>query len=222
MAVQLLDGITEVLGGHGVGLLLLAGDAGRPAADQLARIPLDAAIFATCGLEDDPALDLLRARGVPIVGVEGPVADDVVLVDIDDRAGTAQLAAHLHELGHRRVAVVAMPLRLDGTRGPVDAARRARAHYRDVRHRIEGVEDVFGPVPIVETASNAVAEGETAGRALLDVPADVRPTAVIAQSDVLAAGVLQAAERAGAAGARRRQRRRGSTGRTCRGSAPCG
>ena len=147
VAVQLLDGITEVLGGHGVGLLLLAGDSGRPAADQLARIPLDAAIFATCGLEDDPALDLLRARGVPIVGVEGPVADDVVLVDIDDRAGTAQLAAHLHELGHRRVAVVAMPLRLDGTRGPVDAARRARTHYRDVRHRIEGVEDVFGPVP---------------------------------------------------------------------------
>ena len=89
VAVQLLDGITEVLGGHGVGLLLLAGDAGRPAADQLARIPLDAAIFATCGLEDDPALDLLRARGVPVVGVEGPVADDVVLIDIDDRAGTA-------------------------------------------------------------------------------------------------------------------------------------
>ena len=63
-----------------------------------------------------------------------------------------------------------MPLRLDGTRGPVGPQRRARAHYRDVRHRIEGVEDVFGPVPIVETASNAVAEGEMAGRALLEVP----------------------------------------------------
>jgi DNA-binding LacI/PurR family transcriptional regulator len=67
-------------------------------------------------------------------------------------------------------------------------------HYRDVRHRINGVEDVFGPVPVVETASNSVAEGEVAGRALLDVPAGVRPTAVIAQSDVLAAGVLQAAD----------------------------
>ena len=75
----------------------------------------------------------------------------------------------------------------------MDAARRARVHYRDVRHRIAGVEDVFGPVRVVETASNAVAEGERAGRALLDVPAHRRPTAVIAQSDVLAAGVLQAA-----------------------------
>ena len=193
VAVQLLDGITEVLGAHGVGLLLLAGDAGRPTGAQLARIPLDAAIFATCGLEDDPALALLQARGVPLVGVEGPVAEGVVLVDIDDRAGTAALAAHLRDLGHHRVASLAMPLRLDGTRGPVDAARRAGVHYRDVRHRIAGVEDVFGPVPVLEAASNAVDEGERAGRALLDVPADRRPTAVIAQSDVLAAGVVQAA-----------------------------
>ena len=197
VAVQLLDGITEVLGSHGVGLLLLAGDTGRPTTEQIARIPLDAAIFATCGLEDDPALDQLRARGVPVVGVEGPVLDGVVLVDIDDRGGTQELARHLHGLGHRRVATVAMPLRLDGTRGPLDAVRRSRAHYRDVRHRLEGVEDVFGPVPAFETASNAVDEGVRAGRALLDGPADRRPTAVIAQSDVLAAGVLQAAAELG-------------------------
>lgn len=193
VAVQLLDGITEVLGAHDAGLLLLAGDTGRPSTAQIARIPLDAAIFATCGLEDDPALGLLRARGVPIVVVEGPVVEGVVLVDIDDRTGTAGLARHLHTLGHRRVEVVAMPLRLDGRRGPVDAARRARAHYRDVRHRMQGVEDVFGAVPVFETASNAVDEGAHAGRVLLDVPAARRPTAVIAQSDVLAAGVLQAA-----------------------------
>jgi DNA-binding LacI/PurR family transcriptional regulator len=193
VAIQLLDGITEVLGSHDVGLLLLAGDTGRPSVEQITRIPLDAAIFATCGLEDDPALEALRARGVPVVVVEGPVVDGVTLVDIDDRRGVADIARHLHDLGHRRVETLAMPLRLDGTRGPVDAGRRARAHYRDVRHRIEGVEDVFGPVPIYETASNAVAEGAAAGRLLLDVPEHRRPTAIIAQSDVLAAGVLQAA-----------------------------
>jgi DNA-binding LacI/PurR family transcriptional regulator len=197
VAIQLLDGITEVLGSHDVGLLLLAGDTGRPSTEQIARIPLDAAIFATCGLEDDPALEALRARSVPVVVVEGPVVDGVTLIDIDDRSGVADLARHLHDLGHRRVETVAMPLRLDGTRGPVDASRRSRAHYRDVRHRIEGVEDVFGPVPVYETASNAVAEGIGAGRALLDVPAHRRPTAIVAQSDVLAAGILQAAAELG-------------------------
>jgi DNA-binding LacI/PurR family transcriptional regulator len=197
VAVQLLDGITEVLGAHGVGLLLLAGEEGRPSATQINRLPLDAAIFATCGLEDDPALLSLRARGVPIVGIEGPVAEGVTLVDIDDRGGTREIARHLHDLGHRSVALVAMPLRLDGTSGLVDAARRTRNHYLDVRHRIEGVEDVFGPSPVFETPSNAVAEGAAAGRALLDVAPQRRPTAVIAQSDILAAGVLEAAAELG-------------------------
>jgi len=197
VSVQLLDGITEVLGAHGAGLLLLAGDSGRPPLEQILRMPLDAAVFATCGLEDDPALAALQARGVPIVAVEGPDVDGVPLIDIDDRGGIVELGAHLVELGHHRVATVAMPLRLDGTRGVVGPERRARAHYRDVRHRIEGVEDVFGPVPVVETASNAVAEGALAGRALLDVPAARRPTAVLAQSDILAAGVLAAAAELG-------------------------
>ena len=134
---------------------------------------------------------------MPIIAVEGPDVDGVPLIDIDDRGGIADLGRHLVELGHRRVATVAMPLRLDGTRGPVGPERRARAHYRDVRHRIEGVEDVFGPVPVVETASNAVAEGALAGRALLDVPAARRPTALLAQSDILAAGVLAAAAELG-------------------------
>ncbi|HEY2207087.1 MAG TPA: LacI family DNA-binding transcriptional regulator [Pseudonocardia sp.] len=197
VAVQLLDGITEVLGAHGVGLLLLPGEAGRPGLEQLARIPLDAAIFATCGLEDDPALDLLRARGVPLVAVEGPDADGVVLVDIPDRAGIGELARHLRELGHRRVATVAMPLRLDGTQGPISPERRAGGVYRDVRHRLEGVADVFGDVPAYETPSNAVDEGARAGRAVLDVPPERRPTAVLAQSDILAAGVLRAAAELG-------------------------
>lgn len=196
VAITLLDGITEVLGPHGVGLLLLAGDAGRPSAEQVARLPLDAAIFATCGLEDDPALAQLRRRGVPVVGVEGPDGTDV-LIDIDDFGGIRTLAQHLHDLGHRRVEGVAMPLRLDGTYGPVSRARRARTHYRDVRRRLEGVDAVFGDVPTYETASNSVDDGAAAGRALLDVPAGRRPTAVIAQSDVLAAGVLQAAAELG-------------------------
>lgn len=193
VAVQLLDGMAEVLGPLRVGLLLLAGDAGRsgPSVEQLAGVPLDAAVFATCGLEDDPSLEHLRRRGVPLVVVEGPIADDLVLVGIEDRRGSAEVARHLRGLGHRRVAVVALPLRLDDTRGRVDAARRARAHYRDVRERLLGVEEVYGPVPVVEAAANAVEEGELAGLAVLS-GAD-RPTAVIAQSDLLAAGVLRAA-----------------------------
>ena len=69
--------------------------------------------------------------------------------------------------------------------------------YRVVLKRLAGVTDVFGPVPAFEVASNVVGEGVVAGRALLDVPAARRPTAVLAQSDLLAAGVLRAAAELG-------------------------
>ena len=46
---------------------------------------------------------------------------------------------------------------------------------------------------------------------LLDVPAGRRPTAIIAQSDLLAVGVLRAAEELGIARARRAQRASAST-----------
>ena len=196
VAVQLMDGLTEVLGEFGVGLLLLAGDSG-PAPAQLGRLPLDAAVFATCGLTDDPAFRLLRARRVPLVAVEGPVQPGVPLIGIEDRRGTTELAAYLRDLGHRRVAMVAMPLRLDGRRGLVDAERLTAGVYRDTRERLLGAREVFPGLPAVETASNGIEEGERAGAALLDGPD--RPTAILAQSDILAAGVLRAAAARGLA-----------------------
>ena len=199
VALQVLDGVSEVLGPLGAGLLLLAGDGegGGPSEQRLRQVPLDAAVFVSGAVDDEPALDVLRRRGVPVGVAEGPYADDLALVAIADRSGSADLARHLRDLGHRRVSVLALPLRLDGTRGPVPAARRAAPGFRQPRNRIAGVEDALGPVPVVEAAMGSVEEGELLGGRLLDVHARDRPTAVVAQSDLLAAGVLRAAERRG-------------------------
>ena len=123
------------------------GRAGRPGADQLARMPLDAAIFATCGLEDDPALDLLRARGVPR-GRGGGARGRGRRADRHRRPGrdrrTRRAPARPRPPPGRVRRDAAAPGRHPraGRR-----RRRARVHYRDVRHRIAAVEDVFGPVP---------------------------------------------------------------------------
>lgn len=199
-AVAVLDGLASELGPLGCSLLLLPGpeEGQGPASDRIAAMPMDAAVFATCGGEDDAALPVLRARGVPLVGIEGPHAPDVPLVDIDNRGSSADLARHLAGLGHRRVAVVTLPLRLDGRRGPVDETRLAGAAFADARIRLHGVRDVLGDVPAVEAPSNSIEEGRIAGHALLagTVPRD-RPTAVLAQSDLLAVGVVAAARALG-------------------------
>ncbi|PSL02440.1 LacI family transcriptional regulator [Haloactinopolyspora alba] len=198
VAVALLDGLAEELTPAGTGLLLLSGDAARsgPTPEQVARMPVDTVVFATCGGDDDPLLDHFLSREVPVVAVDGPDRPEVALLDVDDYGGTVELARLLRDAGHRDVATVTLPLRLDGRRGVADAQRRAVTAYSDCRRRLSAAEDVFGPMVAVEASANLIEEGELAGRTLLADPAN-RPSAVIAQSDLLACGVIRAAESMG-------------------------
>lgn len=194
--VALLDGLVDELAGAGLAILLLplTHDLDGPPAEQYRTSPMDAAVFATGGLPGDPALAVLTGRGVPVVSVEGPDSAHASVVRVDDRAGTADAVRHLLALGHRDVALVTMPLRLDGVGGPMGADRRAAGGFADTVNRLDGACDVLEPVAVWETPGNTVENGREAARRLLDVPAAGRPTAVLAQSDVLAAGVVQACD----------------------------
>ncbi len=195
LVVAVVDAVVTALAPAGLApvLLPLTTEAASGPARQFSTAPLDIVIFATGALDDEPALARLRSRGVPVIGIEGPRGPDVVLVAIADRAGSAAAARHLVALGHRRVAVVVMPWLLDGRRGPLDAARRARRGFADAEGRLAGVEDVLEPTAVYECAASTLEEGELAGATLLAGPSAQRPTAIVAQSDVLAAGVLRAA-----------------------------
>ena len=199
-AVAVLDGLAEQVGALGSGLLLLSGgDDEQRRLEQVSRVPLDAVVLATCGGPTDPAVRLLVRRGVPVVGIEGPHEQGVHLVDIDDRGASADAARLLVGLGHAAVAVVTLPWRLDGRRGPMDDERRARPGYDDCRLRLLGTTDAAPVTAVWECTGNQVDEGQRAGRALRAggdgraLPVGLRPTAVVAQSDLLAVGVVLAA-----------------------------
>jgi len=178
--IALLDGISEVLGAAGQSLLLLAdARAGADLVEPARSLALDGVVFANCGLESEPSYDEFRARGVPMVAVEGPYLDGVTVVDIRHRDGTVALARHLRELGHERVACVSLPMR-----------------YRCARERLLGLHDVYPDAPHLE-ADNDLDLGRAAARELLDVAHP--PTAIVAQSDLLAAGVVQEARARGLA-----------------------
>jgi DNA-binding LacI/PurR family transcriptional regulator len=170
-ALPMLDAVSEVLGDAGMGLLLMGDD------DQHARLPLDAVIYDICGRETWEAYDDLVARDVPLVVVEGPTWPGATFVDIEHRAGSAALARHLHDLGHRRVALVTLEA----------------SHPQ--REREAGVREVFPDAAVVgECASDLAAAQVLASTYLEDSPA---VTAIVCQSDVQAAGVVLEARRRG-------------------------
>nr|WP_240942878.1 substrate-binding domain-containing protein [Planosporangium thailandense] len=110
---------------------------------------------------------------------------DHLWVDVDDETGGAAVAQHLVARGHRRIGFVGWPegssvgdRRVAGLRGVLDK--------HDLLGECAGL-DLRG--------QDEIANGVTLGGILLDRPAP--PTAVVAASDTLAVGVVQAARARG-------------------------
>lgn len=196
-ALAVLDGLAQELDDMGLSMLLLA-DHGDTQPNPLAAHAIDAAIFPLCGRTDSPLVDHLLARRIPMIGSGAPLHDGVTHVVVDERGASAAATQHLVDLGHTRLAHVLMPLGAHRATHRIEAAELERAAYPDARDRALGFLDVADPAsPLIEAQEADVAHGEAAGRFLLDVPPDERPTAIVAQSDLLAAGVIRAAEALG-------------------------
>ncbi|WP_029211036.1 LacI family DNA-binding transcriptional regulator [Arsenicicoccus bolidensis] len=197
-AVSVLDGLGQALDELGMGMLLVPEAPGEAshAARLVAGQALDALVFALCGPTTSALVDQVAARGIPMLGTGAPADDRVVQLRIDDRGATAALVDHLLELGHRDVAMLAMPLDPGARTGPVTVADIEAATYPDARDRALAFVDRVGPDrPMVQSASLSIDGAAEAAALLLDV--SPRPTAVVAQSDLLAAGVIRAAAERG-------------------------
>lgn len=190
--VSVLDGLSQVVGEMGYGLLLLP-DAAEGYGDtgpQVSRVAADAAVFMLCGDENNVLATQFAARGVPVVGTGAPAGADIQ-VTADERAASRELAQLLHRLGHRRVDHVMMPLRWGGTTGRRTIAQVRASKFPDTRERAIGVREVFATATLIEAEEPDFDSGYAAATLLLE--SDQPPTAIVAQSDLLAAGVVQCA-----------------------------
>ncbi len=195
-ALAVLDGLSGELDALGRTMLLVAQPADDPvrAVAQLATQAVDAAVFPLCGLSDNPLVGHLDARGVPMVGSGAPLDPRVHHVLTDEQAAIALTTRHVLDLGHTRVAHLSMHLSPGATVQAVGRDDADGAAYPDAAGRLRGFLDVVGgEAPAVQADELSVGAGERATRLLLDVPPERRPTAVVAQADLLAAGAVRAA-----------------------------
>jgi len=186
MNVAMFDGLADELGPQGASLLLLTGNA----EGNLYNAPVDGVILIGCSTQLAASVNVFRQRGVPIVAVEAEPMDDVVAIDLDNRAASRALSEHLRDLGHTEVAMVTLPLDPAHTTGPLSAELEATSEGFTATQRILGVRDVFATAGGVVASNSSIDDGYAAGLALLE---SRQPTAIIAQSDLLAVGVIRAA-----------------------------
>lgn len=130
------------------------------------------------------AVGRLHDRGVPLVLLDRDVPGlDVDRVHTDNGRGAAELARHLLDLGHRRVAVI--------------SRRETSVPIRDRAHAARAVFDAAGIAYDVRT-TDALDQFEAGYRAALAVlRSEPRPTALMALTDALAIGAMRAVAEAG-------------------------
>ncbi len=188
----MMDGLADAVGHLGAGLLLLRddGSGGEPA---LNSAPVDAVVLLGWSAGMLASLATVRARGLPVVVIEGDAGEGVPQILLDNREGEALIARHLRDLGHREVVTLTLPLDSRRRAGWADPTTAVAVDV--TRDRLAGVRDVFPGARAYASVGSLVDEGYAAGTAIL--ARHPRPTAIIAQSDLLATGVLRAARDAG-------------------------
>ena len=189
-----LRGVGQVCHREGLTLLLTPPLRGS----MLTAIPYAAVDgFLVTGLDVDRGeVAALQRRHIPFVLVDSDAPEGVPSVDVNDRAGMASVLDHVLQLGHRRIAILSFesgPDRPDvGYRGPL-------------ARRIAGMQDALADhhltldspgIELLEVPCTREAGYRTATE-LLARPD--RPTAIVALSDILALGALDAARDTGTA-----------------------
>jgi LacI family transcriptional regulator, repressor for deo operon, udp, cdd, tsx, nupC, and nupG len=132
---------------------------------------------------DHRVIQLIESRGIPYVSINGGFPEtDAPVVSTDDWRAAEIAVAHLWDLGHRRIGLLAGPV------GNTPADRRVEGFVEAMERR--GVDDLDDLV--VRNHFNFEG-GQQAAAVLLSHGA----TAIVASSDEMALGAYRAAERAG-------------------------
>jgi alanine racemase len=191
----LCGGVAAVTDQAGYGLLFVSPLHGS-LVRALGRATVDG--FVAVGLsEDHPEVEQIRRAGVPMVLVDGDAFPEHGSVESNDEVGARAAARHLLALGHREFVVVGieppnMPGLFEYSAGPTETvASRRLTGYR------QGLE--LGGIALADeriVVGPATFDGGVAAfrRVWED---ELRPTAVLAMSDVMAMGVIWAAREAG-------------------------
>ena len=182
-AVIFLRGVARELEDSGAGLLLIPTSESRDEGARAVRVAAVDGFLVYSTATGDPRLLAALERGLPTVTVDEPLDVPTPWVGIDDRGAAREAARHLVELGHDRIGVVGFPeFPLDDESLRYDVTSERFAGYR------EGLGGLWDADLVARGLGNQIETGSRALEQLL--AADRPPTAIVAMSDALAAGVV--------------------------------
>lgn len=147
---------------------------------------VDGFILTDTNFDDERVLALVRNQ-FPFASFGRANEDwDFLWIDVNGKAGTLAATRHLIAQGHRRIAFLAWP-------------EKSQTGYYRLQGYLSGMHEagLATDPDWVQLAGNFYEESYAVARRLLALPLNRRPSAVIASSDLMALGVLNAGWDAG-------------------------
>jgi len=191
VATGFLASMATELGPTGLAITLLSTNAVDEVI-QARDVAMDGAVVYSCN-PDNGAVDWLRRRGLPLAFADQEPVADVSCVNVDDRGGARAAAQHLVALGHRRVAVLSLAV---DHRDEADGVEEVQCSAYVAGERQGGYLDVLEEAGVdCEVHLQRRSDDEEATvLATRFLGREDRPTGVLCFSDVMAHGVVRAAE----------------------------
>ncbi|GCE08935.1 LacI family DNA-binding transcriptional regulator [Dictyobacter aurantiacus] len=152
--------------------------------DRILATRLTAGMLAIFPGQSAQHLTHLQRQGFPVVLIDDQHApvEGVPWIGVDNRGGAYEATRYLIALGHQRIACIQGPMK-----------------YKVSRDRYQGYQDALrdagiplDPALVLE-GDFMLSGGRQGARELLARPKSERPTAIFAQSDLMAYGVMSAA-----------------------------
>ncbi len=195
VAAAFFGAVAEELAPTGLAVSLIPASSagGKLAARDLA---IDAALVYACDGAYE-AVEWLHRRKLPIISVDREPEPGDRAIRLDERQGGRLAVQHLIDLGHTDIAVFTINPSVAGHAWAADPGAELANHVANERRRgvVEAL-DAVGLRPRVFHVKDNYDRFVTAGaEALVHDPA--RPGAVVCFSDVMAAALVAAAQRAG-------------------------
>jgi DNA-binding LacI/PurR family transcriptional regulator len=185
-APAFLRGIARGIEESPTGLLLVPDSRYRAEAARTVREAAVDGFIIYSTPQNDPRIEAALGRRLPVVTVDQPRGAETPFVGIDDRAAARSAAEHLRELGHERVGVLSFVTTLDP-----DAALELDLTVERLQGYELGLGPAWDPELVRIVRPNAPEPAHVATLELLRLPDP--PTAILAMSDILAIGALEAA-----------------------------
>ena len=189
---EFLEGVAEICTADGYSLMIVP-----PLEGSVKRAIGTAAVdgFLTVGLElFKSTMVLLRQLEVPFVMVDSDPIEGVPSVNVDDKAGAYAVMTHVLQAGHRDIVILGIRSGKNG---------RYQEYAGTLRWRMEGYINALAEynlgidqrrIQLIECPSTT-SGGKDSFRQVCK--RKNHPTAIVAMSDVIAIGVIDAANQAG-------------------------